>query len=119
MEQKVAMVTGASQGIGKGIALELAKAGYDIALHCSSNISAAQITAAEINALDRRCEIIQSDFSHYEGIVELFNAFDRVFDRIDILVSNAGITFGGPILETDIETFDKVNAIDWRGGFFC
>lgn len=119
MDQKVAMVTGASQGIGKGIARELAKAGYDIALHCSSNLNAAQETAAEIHTLGRRCEVIQTDLSLYEGIVELFSAFDRVFDRIDVLVNNAGITVGGPMLEMDIETFDKVNAIDWRGGFFC
>ena len=119
MANQVAMVTGASQGIGKGIALVLGKAGYDIALHCSSNKEAALETAGEIRAMGGRCEVIQTDLSGYEGIVRLFDEFHRRFDRLDILVNNAGITVGGSMLDMDIETFDKLNGIDWRGGFFC
>lgn len=119
MANKVALVTGASQGIGKGIALELAKAGYDIALHCSSNIEGSRVTGREIEGMGRRCEVIQSDLSVYEGIVALFDAFDRAFDRIDLLVNNAGITVGGSMMDMDIDTFDLVSGVDWRGGFFC
>lgn len=119
MQSKIALVTGASQGIGKGIALELARAGYDIALHCSSNVDASRATEQEIGAMGRRCVVIQSDLSVYSGIVALFDAFDNAFDRMDLLVNNAGITVGGSMLEMDIETFDLVNGVDWRGGFFC
>ncbi|MDR1537098.1 MAG: SDR family oxidoreductase [Clostridiales bacterium] len=119
MLTKTALVTGASQGIGKGAALALAQAGYDIALHCSSNIERANETADCIKLLGRRCEVIKTDLSKYEGVVELFNAFDEAFPRLDALVNNAGITVGGSLLEMDIETFDAVTAIDWRGGFFC
>lgn len=119
MGNKVALVTGASQGIGKGIALALGAAGYDVALHCSSNIEASRSTAEQIAGMGRRCEVIKADLSRYEGIVELFDAFDGAFGRIDVLVNNAGITVGGSMLDMDIDTFDRLNGIDWRGGFFC
>ncbi len=121
MGNQVALVTGAGakQGLGRGIAYTLGEAGYDIALHCSSNRAAAEETAQEICALGVRCEVIQADLSKYEGVVDLFKQFDKAFDRIDLLVNNAGVTIGGSMLDMDIETFDMLNGIDWRGGFFC
>jgi len=119
MRGKVALVTGASQGIGKGIALVLAEAGYDIALHCSSNQEAACATCGEIEAMGRRCAVIQTDLSQHQGIEELFAQFDRAFDHIDLLVNNAGITLSGSLLTMSPEEFDQLNGIDWRGGFFC
>ena len=102
-----ALVTGAGTGIGRAIALELAKAGYDVALHCNGSRDGAESAAKEIRVLGRRAEVYQADLSDVAAIGGMFDAFKRDFDRLDLFVNNAGITLLAPFLEMTPEAFDK------------
>ena len=116
---KNALVTGAGTGIGRAIALELAKAGYDVALHCNGSRDGAESAAAEIRALGRRAEVYQADLSDVAAISGMFEAFNRGFERLDLFVNNAGITLLAPFLEMTPEAFDKNCAVDFRAPYFC
>lgn len=116
---KNALVTGAGTGIGRAIALELAKAGYDVALHCNGSRDGAESAAAEIRTLGRRAEVYQADLSDVAAIGGMFDAFKRDFDRLDLFVNNAGITLLAPFLEMTPEAFDKNCAVDFRAPYFC
>ena len=79
-------------GIGRGIALELAKAGYDIAIHYTHSADPAQKTAAEAEALGVKAVTIKSDLTSKSGVDSLFSEFSRNFDHLDLYVNNAGVT---------------------------
>ncbi|MFV0400237.1 MAG: SDR family NAD(P)-dependent oxidoreductase [Oscillospiraceae bacterium] len=115
----VAFVTGASRGIGAGIALEYARAGYDLALNYATSREGAQAVAAEAEALGTRAVIIQGDISVLADIDRMFAEFSAAYDRLDAMVNNAGITRFSPFLETTPELFDQVVNTDFRGSFFC
>ena len=119
MGRKIALVTGAGRGIGKGIALELAKAGYDLGIHYSKSADGARDTAEKCRALGARVELFQGDIRHVDEIHAMFEAFDRAFDHIDLMVNNAGITRFQPFLEATEEMFDTVIGTDLRGTYFC
>ena len=119
MVNKVAFVTGSGRGIGKGIATEFAKAGYDIALHVRSSVDEAAEIAEKIQSLGSKVVIIKGDISVLPDIDEMFEAFTREFDRLDVFVNNAGITRFKPFLETDAQLFESVVNTDFRGSFFC
>jgi NAD(P)-dependent dehydrogenase (short-subunit alcohol dehydrogenase family) len=116
---KVALVTGSSRGIGKGIALSLAKAGYDVGVHYSSTKEGALDTVQKIEALGQKAIAFQADISKLEDIKILFESFSREFSRLDLLVNNAGITRMKSFLEIDEEMFSEVINTDLRGTFFC
>ena len=88
---KTAVVTGGSRGIGKAIALKLAKEGYDIALNYASNDEAANAARDEITALGVRCEIYKADTSDIAQVKDMFKAIKKGFETIDVLVNNAGV----------------------------
>ena len=114
-----ALVTGAGTGIGRAIALTLAKAGYDVALHCNGSRGGAESAAAEIRALGRHAEVYQADLGDIAAIGGLFEAFRRDFPKLDLFVNNAGITLLAPFLEMTPEDFDKNCAVDFRAPYFC
>jgi len=114
-----ALVTGAGTGIGRAIALELAKAGYDVALHCNASREGAESAAAEIRALGRRAEVYQADLCDIAAIGAMFDAFRRDFPRLDLFVNNAGITLLAPFLEMTPEAFERNYAVDFRAPYFC
>ncbi|MBQ7191113.1 MAG: SDR family oxidoreductase [Kiritimatiellae bacterium] len=116
---KHALVTGAGTGIGRAIARELAKAGYDVALHCNASRDGAESAAAEIRALGRRAEVYQADLSDLAAIDGMFEAFRKDLERLDLFVNNAGITLLAPFLEMTPEAFDKNYAVDFRAPYFC
>ena len=116
-ESKKALVTGATRGIGKAIALRLAKAGYDIINVDFSSEEAAAETAAEVRTLGVECDFIRcdvSDFSETERIV--MDLFDK-YKKIDVLVNNAGITSDTLISVMKEADFDKVIAVNLKGTF--
>ena len=119
MSRKIALVTGSGRGIGKGIAIELAKAGYDLGIHYSSSAEGAQDTAQKCRALGARAEVYQADIRHVAEIRAMFDAFFAAFGHIDLLVNNAGITRFQPFLEATEEMFDTVVNTDLRGTYFC
>jgi len=118
-DRKIAFVTGSSRGIGKGIAIELAKAGYDVGVHYSTTREGAEDTCRQIEELGRQCHIFQGDISSLEDIARMFREFFQVFDHIDLMVNNAGITRGARFLDCTPELFEQVINTDLRGTFFC
>jgi len=113
-----ALVTGAGTGIGRAIALELAKAGYDVGLHCNGSREGAENAAAKIRDLGRRAEVYQADLSDVAAIGVMFDSFKRNFARLDLFVNNAGITLLAPFLEMTPEDFDRNYAVDFRAPYF-
>ncbi len=116
---KCALVTGAGTGIGRGIALCLAKAGYDVGLHYCSSSAGAASAAEEIRALGRKAEIFGADLRNTDAIAALFRQFEECFGAPEIFVNNAGITKKAPFLETTPELFDEICDVDYKAAFFC
>ena len=119
MSRKIALVTGAGRGIGKGIALQLAKAGYDLGIHYSTTADGALDAAEKARALGAKAEVFHADIRNYDEIQEMFQAFFAVYDHVDLMVNNAGITRFQPFLEATPELFDTVVGTDLRGTYFC
>lgn len=116
---KTVLVTGSSQGIGAGIALAMAHAGYDVAVHYSTTPDGAQKTAEKVRALGRRAEIYQANIQKVEEIRAMFAAFRRDFETLDALVNNAGITRFTPIETATEENWHQVMDTDLKGAYFC
>ena len=121
-----ALITGASRGIGRGIALELAKLGYDLVVNYAGNKEAARKTAADCvtqaNAADKtvHAEICQADISLAPDRQKLVDFTRSTFGRLDVLVNNAGVapTVRTDILEAGEESFDRQIAINVKGPYF-
>ena len=116
---KTALVTGAGTGIGRAIALELAKAGYDVGLHCNSSTAGAESAAAEIVARGRKAGVYAGDLSKVSEIRRVFADFRRDFGSLDLFVNNAGITLLAPFLEMTEADFDRNCAVDFKAPYFC
>ena len=124
---QAAIVTGASRGIGKGIAMELASLGYDIVINYfdftpdgKPDSSRAEQTQKEIKALGAKCEILRGDVSSAEDRKKLVDLAMSKFGRCDLLVNNAGVA---PLKRLDIleateESFDRVLRINLKGPYF-
>lgn len=119
LKGKVALVTGASRGIGRAIALRLARDGAAVAINYSSNVGEAQKTVAEIESAGGTAFAIQADVSRVSEIVRLFDETIAHFGRIDILVNNAGVMFIKPVSATTEAEFDRIFAINVKGTFFA
>ena len=118
--RKIAAVTGAGAGIGRGIAIELAKAGYDLLIHSATNYDKAETLCGELKR-DYGVEAyaVQADLMDPDAPARIFEAFDGHFDHIDLFVNNAGVTEGAPFLSMTRETVDRVTGIDLKGSYFC
>ena len=122
----VALITGASRGIGRGIALELAKAGHDLVVNFAGNAEGARATATDCIAAaiaagkTIRAEICQGDVGKAADRERLIAFTREQFGRLDLLVNNAGITSIGrrDILEAREEEFDALMAINLKGPYF-
>lgn len=100
---KIAYVTGASRGIGRAIALKLAKAGCDVAMAYHNSHEEAEAVCNTIRALGRRAQAMQADVSDPESVAEAFKVFRDQFDRVDFVVSNAAIGVLRPALELTLK----------------
>lgn len=121
LKNRVALVTGASRGIGRGIALAFAKEGADIIFTYQANHKAAEATRAELEALGVKVLMRQTDSADEKGILALRDEVAKTFGKINILVNNAG-TIGEelPCVELSLTEFDRVLGTDLRGVFmFC
>ena len=115
---KTALVTGAGVGIGKGIALEMARAGYDVAVHCNSNRENAEKVCADIREMGRKALLIQADLSKMDGIKSIFEKTLSEFEKIDVYVNNAGITKTCPLEDMTEDIFDQLCAVDFKSAYF-
>ncbi len=113
---KVALVTGASKGLGKALARGLAKAGADLAL-CARNLDELQQTKNEIEQLGVRAEIFQMDVLNKGSIQKAVLSALGTFKQIDILVNNAGINVRKPVLEIQEAEWDQVLNTNLKGYF--
>jgi NAD(P)-dependent dehydrogenase (short-subunit alcohol dehydrogenase family) len=119
LEGRIAIVTGGNRGIGRGIALGLARDGADIAVNYRKDAAGAAATVAEIEALGRRAVAYQAPVDQYEAVRAMVAAVAEDFGGIDILVNNAGIASRGrPVAETDPEEFERVVRTHTFGTFY-
>jgi citronellol/citronellal dehydrogenase len=125
VQGRVAIVTGASRGIGRAIALGLAKAGCAVVIAAKSTESSEKLprsihtVAQEIEALGGQALPVQVDVRHEEQIEALAAATRERFGRIDILVNNAGALWWRPLTETPAKRFDLVMGVNARAAFLC
>jgi NAD(P)-dependent dehydrogenase (short-subunit alcohol dehydrogenase family) len=119
LESKTALVTGASKGVGKGIALELARQGCGVAVNYHSDRAGGEATAAEIRALGRHACVLQGDAGAAAAVDRMFDELLRHFPRLDILVNNAGTQTWKPLLELDEADWDRVIRTNLKGCFLC
>lgn len=113
---KVALVTGGGRGIGRAITLTLAKEGYDAAVNYKGSREKARHVCREIESLGVAVKADVSDFARVENMV---SRVIETFDRIDVLVSNSGITKDGLMMRMKEEDFDSVININLKGTFNC
>ncbi len=114
---KVALVTGGSRGLGKAIALELARCGADVAVNYCHQAEAATAVAAEIAALGPRSLALQADVGTLSAATELVETVAGTWGRLDILVNNAGINRDMLLMRMSEEDWDEVIRINLKGAF--
>jgi 2-deoxy-D-gluconate 3-dehydrogenase len=121
LRDKVAIVTGGSQGIGRAIALGLAQAGAHVVLakYPDKRQDEVQAVKAEIEALGRKALIVQTDVAKVEQVRGLMDQTHSAFGRIDILVNNAGWTGTTPALDVSEDEYDRTMAASLKSVFFA
>ena len=119
LNDRVAIVTGGSRGIGRAIAETLAAAGATVVVNYKSNTAAADEVVQAIIAADGRALAVQADVATAQGVETLFKTTLDSFGRLDILVNNAGITRDGLLLRMKEDDFDAVLNTNLRGVFLC
>jgi 3-oxoacyl-[acyl-carrier protein] reductase len=118
LSSKSALVTGAGRGIGKEIAMTLAKAGCDVAVS-DIDYDTASAAAKEIEALGRQSLALKADVSNAKDVEVMIAQFIEKFGKIDILVNNAGITRDGLLVRMKEEDWDLVLNINLKSAFLC
>ncbi|MGH4050890.1 MAG: elongation factor P 5-aminopentanone reductase [Clostridium sp.] len=119
LKGKVAIVTGGSRGIGKGIAIELAKAGCCLVINYKSNDEAAEKTMQEIKEMGAYAIKIKGDVSDYKFSKEMIKITLEKLGRIDILINNAGISKVGLFMDATIQELDDVLNVNLKGVINC
>ncbi len=119
LEGKVALVTGASRGIGRATALALAREGAHVAVNYASSQEAAQEVVQEIEALGRKALAIRFDVSQMEDVAQGIQKIEDALGPVEILVNNAGITKDGLFLRMKEEDWDQVLSVNLKGAFNC
>jgi 3-oxoacyl-[acyl-carrier protein] reductase len=118
LDGKIALVTGASRGIGREIALAFAREGADVTCNYNRSQGAAESLVAAIEAMGRKAAAIQADVGKVEDIERMVAQAMAAFGRIDILVNNAGFLTIHPIAELPVAEWDAVIAAHLRGTFY-
>ncbi|MPR31997.1 3-oxoacyl-[acyl-carrier-protein] reductase [Salmonirosea aquatica] len=117
LENKVALVTGASRGIGRAIAIRFAQEGADVAFTFLSNIEKGQALVAELEQYGIKAKGYRSDASDFQAADELITEVIADFGRIDVLVNNAGVTRDGLLMRMSEEQWDTVITINLKSVF--
>ena len=116
---KVALITGASKGVGRGIALELARHGATIVVNYNSDQAGAQATLDAVNALGAPGIIVQANIGAASDITAMFETTVAAYGRVDILVNNAGVQTWKALLDLTEAEWDHVLDVNLKGSFLC
>ena len=119
LKGKVAVVTGASRGIGRGIAERLAADGATVVVNYTKSAGEAEKVVSGIKSRGGAALAVQADISSVNDIRRLFQEAKKAYGRLDILINNAGIFWAKPILETTEEEYDRMFAVNAKGQFFA
>lgn len=119
LESRTALVTGASKGVGKGIALELARCGCDLAVNYHSDAAGAEATVEEIRSLGRQAFAVQANVGRSADVDRMFTEVLARFPRLNILVNNAGVQTWKPLLELEEAEWDRTLDTNLKGSFMC
>jgi len=118
LEDKVALVTGSSRGLGKAIALELARKGCDVAVNYRAQDALAKEVVAEIESMGRRAVALKADIGEHDQCVRLVKDTAAELGRLDILVNNAGVWRGSRIEDIPVDMLDWMMATNVKGAFY-
>jgi glucose 1-dehydrogenase len=116
---KHALVTGSDQGIGQGIAIRLAEEGADVVVNYRKNRHGAEETRGKIEALGRRCAVVQADVSKVEETARLMNEGVAALGSLDLLVNNAGMEKNASFVDITEADYRAVVEVNMSGPFFC
>lgn len=119
MNHNIAIVTGASRGIGRAIALRYAKEGYHLAICCKNNSSALEDTAREIRSLGVDCLTYQGDMGNAVQVEEFFAKVRETFHTVHVLVNNAGISHIGLMQDLKEDVWQEILSSNLSSAFFC
>lgn len=119
LTDKTVLVTGASKGIGRALALGCAREGADVILNYHTDRAGAEAAAADIRALGRRALVLRANLAQVPPIDRMFATARRHFPRLDVLINNAGLTGWTTLFETTAAKWDVVLDTNLRGTFFC
>jgi len=114
---KVAIVTGASRGIGAAVAERLARDGFTVVINYAGDAASAEALAGKIEAAGGRALTAQADVADPVAVRRMFDAAETAFGGVDVVVNNAGIMQLSPLATTDDELFDRTIAINLKGTF--
>lgn len=118
LDQKVAVITGSDSGIGRAIAIEFAREGATVVVNYAHSQQKAEETLQEIKKNNGKAIVVQADVSQYQQVAHLIQQTVQQFNRLDIMVNNAGMEIHSPFLEETEENFDRVVSVDLKGAFF-
>lgn len=119
LQGRTALVTGAGRGIGRAVALDLARAGADVVVNYSRSREQAEDVCRRIETMGRRALAVQADVSRKADVDRMFDRVEADFDPVAILVNNAGIEPRADVCDFDEATYDAVMATNLKGAFFC
>lgn len=116
-ERKVALITGGTRGIGKEIAMELARNGFDIAANYRTKTDDMDEMQKQIETEGAKCFFVQADVANFDSCKQMVETVEKEFGKIDVLVNNAGITKDGLIMRMKQEDFEAVIDVNLVGTF--
>ena len=119
MMSRIALVTGASKGVGRGIAYGLADNGWDVAINYCHDEAGAHETANKVQKKGHRSWILQSDVGYKDQVEDMFNRLLAETGQLDLLVNNSGVQTWCPLLELSEEDWDRTLRTNLKGTFLC
>ncbi|MER5586744.1 SDR family oxidoreductase [Streptomyces asoensis] len=114
---RVALVTGASGGIGRAVARRLAAAGTAVGVHYAGNKAAAEETVAAVEAAGGRAIAVNGDVADEGAMADAFSAVEEAFGGVDVVIHTAGVMTLGPVAAFDLDAFDRLMRTNVRGAF--
>ena len=117
--RRLALVTGAGRGIGRAIALELGKRGFNIAVNYNTSAAAAEELCGELSALGAEARAFKADVSNAESVSSLFRTLEDSMGTVQVLVNNAGITRDNLLMRMKTDEWNDVIAANLNSAFYC